>query len=116
MQNNMGEENKPYKIMKNDVVTVHRTDVGDYTFYEVQLQKKSPSGQVIYGAKQLRFKADVELLDNTKIRILDFFEDFYIKNRYLTIWTIFVTDFEIIDKHQAIEEYNEMTSNGELPF
>ena len=112
MQN---EEKRPYKLNIGQVVTVSRQEHGDYVFYSVKF-KKTYNGQEIVGSKGLRFNKDVELPDGVKIRLLDFFEDYYRKG-YETIWNIYVKDFEIVNPNEEIEKYNSIINNDyEMPF
>ena len=107
----------PYKIMKGDVVTIKRTDYGDFTFYNIPVTKTGIDGEKVAGEKGVRFNKDIELEDNTQIRVLDFYEDFY-KKGFQTIFTLFISEFEIVDRQQALEEYNNIMydNDEELPF
>jgi hypothetical protein len=112
------QEKRPYKIMLGDVVTVARNDYNGHTFYKIYFRKKVQDETTIEGTKNIRFKGDVDIEDGTKIRILDMFEDFYNKDRFNTIWTLVIMDYEIVETEKAIEEYNETMANmdDDLPF
>lgn len=115
-QNSIG-----YKIIAGREYTVQRQDYNGKTFYSIALQKKDLDGTVVFGKKTVRFKKDVELQDKTKIKILKGFEDFYQKDKYNTIFTLFITEFEITEQpaevvNQAYDDFNSNDSDWDLPF
>jgi hypothetical protein len=115
----MYDERRPYKIMLGDIVEIERNDVKGFTFYYIVFFKKNKNGEAMRGVKQVRFLKGVTLENKTTIRLLDFFEDFYIpKIGYDTVWELTVTDFEIIDVRNSYKEYKQslMEYEEELPF
>lgn len=121
MKNNVEVFKRAYKIEVGDVVTVIRNDFKDYTFYKVKFAKRQADGILVEGYKNIRFAKGVELENGTEIRVLDMFEDFYNKDKYTTIWILFISDFEIVDASQAFDNYasalNEAEEDyDELPF
>ena len=98
---------RPYKIMLGDIVTVYRNDYNGKTFYKLVCNKKLYDNTTIVGNKPIRFKAGVDLPHGTRIRILDMFEDFYNKDLYNTIWSLFINEFEIVDEKDSFEQYSQ---------
>lgn len=116
MEDNENKEvsTSPYKVNIGDVIKVSRTDVEKegkkYTFYKVFF-KKDEFGKSKNIFKMLKFKSDVSLKNDTKIRVLNFFED-VIKNsrdRYNPIWCLVITDFEIVE--ESMSETNKEIMN-----
>lgn len=119
MNNEEKRPPRPYKIMIGDVVTIYRSDYKGKAYYKICKTKKNMDDTFTYGSKNVTFPKDVELENETRIRILDMYEDFYQKDKYTTIWTLFIKDFEIVDEIQAYGDYNlaiEDFSNEDLPF
>lgn len=119
LMNNEEKTKRPYKIMLGDVVTIYRSDYQNFTFYKVKMVKKNVDGTFTDGWKNVRFPKDVDIPDGTKIRIIDMFEDFYNKDKYTTIFTLFINEHEVVDVEQSYAEY-ESVINGvtdeDLPF
>lgn len=115
-----GREHRPYKIMEGDVVTVRRQDVVSrngqpFTFYSVSLSQNVISkreGETFreYYKKDLYFKNGVDLVDNTKIKIIDMFEKGRPnpRDKYSTIWGIFVKEFEIVEEPNYYQEQDDI--------
>ena len=99
-------KDRPFKIMIGDTVNVERNDFNGMIFYKVKVSKNN-NGTKLYGYKPVRFKKDVSLENGTRIIIKDMFEDFYNKDRFNTVFSLFITDFEIAqpDVQGALEEY-----------
>lgn len=115
-QNSIG-----YKIIAGREYTVQRQDYNGKTYYKIPVKKNHQDGTEEFGLKQVRFKKDVELQDKTKIKILNGFEDFYQKDKYNTIFTLVITEFEITEQpaevvNQAYDDFNSNDSDWDLPF
>lgn len=120
------EEQNPtlnYKIMPGKEYMVFRSEYNGKVFYKIQLQKKNYDDTKEIAYKTIRFKNDVDLPDRTIIIPKAGFEDFYNKDKYTTIFTLFITDFDIkeneeVNKSEAIANYNsEITiSEEDIPF
>lgn len=115
------ECSRPYKIMVGDVVTIIRSDFKGYTFYKIKFFKRSADGMGVEGYKNVKFPKGVDIDNGTKIRIIDMFEDFYNKDKFTTIWTLFIQEFEIVNEEQSYEDYATAIDNAnsdydELPF
>lgn len=133
---------KPYKIQIGDIIKIHRekkTKNGrSYMFYKTYVEKNNYDGTTILGEKIIRFKTGVEVKNNALILVKDMFEDFWKDPREKfkpTIWSIFILDFELVEKgtddtpqdERNLNEYNKKISeinmddieefmNDDLPF
>lgn len=100
-----------YKIEPGDIFYVKRRDINGYTFYKIAICKKKQDDTKEYFDKNIAFKKGTDIADGTKIRILDFFEDVRENknDKYNPIWSIFITDFEIIEEsnEDALSEFNQ---------
>ena len=111
------ENNKKIVYMFNigDVVKVERNDYQDMVFYKIKVSKESQNGKEIIGYKNIRFadpKTDIP--SGTRIKLLDIEEDFYQKDKYTTIFTLKINEYENlgeemfneVDEMSALEDYN----------
>ena len=117
--NNEELPKRRYKVEIGDIVTINRTDYQNFTFYKIKISKKNADGTFTEGWKNVRFPKDVDIPDKTKIRILDMFEDFYNKDRFLTIFTLFIREWEVIDDEQSYADYENSinyVNDDDLPF
>ena len=103
-------QKRHYKIEAGDTIKVRKQVRGDYVFYKVVLTKKNPDDTIAFFEKNIAFNSGVNLEDGTKIRVLDFFEDVFVRknDKFNANWTIHITDFEIVDNSEldAISEYS----------
>lgn len=127
MENNEEQqfvEDRHYKIKAGKVYTIKRIDVewNDNIIhnYSIGFGKKI-KGNVQYFYKHVRFGVGsiVELKNNTKILINEFFEDCRRnpKDKYNDIFDIVITDYEVVeepsDENESIMEYqNNIQSNN----
>ena len=87
---------------KYPVTIFKRTN--DYgTFYSLGLSKKNLDGNYINGYMDCRFKKDVTLDNQTRIKIKNAWLDFYVKDKR-TITYIFISDFEVVDKQETTND------------
>lgn len=119
----MIEERQPYKINIGEVYKVKRKDItkGEkhYTFFSIPVKKKNKDGDRIIGEKNVTLINGKEIQDGQFIKILDMFEDFY-KKDYTTIFTLVITEYELIDPKQdeaniyanALNEYEKELGGG----
>jgi hypothetical protein len=110
-------ENKKSGYMFNvgDIVKVERNDYQEMVFYKIQVVKESQTGREVIGYKNIRF-ADptTNIPSGTRIKLLDIEEDFYQKDKYTTIFTLKINDYENlgeemfneVDQISALEDYN----------
>lgn len=110
-----------YKIVSGREYTISRQDFNGKTFYSIPLKKNNQDGTEVFGKKIVRFRNGIELQDKTRIKIISAFEDFYQKDRYNTMFTLFITEFEITGQPESVinEAYNEFNNDNnlfELPF
>lgn len=119
----MIEERQPYKINIGEVYKVKRKDIikGEkhYTFFSIPVKKKNKDGDRIIGEKNVTLINGKDIQDGQFIKILDMFEDFY-KKDYTTIFTLVITEYELIDPKQdeaniyanALNEYEKELGGG----
>lgn len=108
-----------YKIMAGKEYMVFRTENAGRVYYKIQISKKNFDGTKEVGYKNIKFKRGIELEDRTIIIPKAGFEDFYNKDKYTTIFTLVITDFDIVpnpvvDTANAINNYNNQISQEEV--
>lgn len=101
------EERQPYKINIGETYKLKRKDIykGDkhYTFFSINVKKKNKDGKYIDGDKNVSLINGQDIQDGQYIKILDMFEDFY-KKDYTTIFTLVITDYELVEVNEQNEE------------
>ena len=85
------------KILSDKEEMIFRKDFNGKAIYSIGLSKKKQDGTWQKGYLTVNFKKDVELQNQTKIRIKDAWLDFYNKDKS-TIPTLFINDFEIVEQ------------------
>lgn len=108
-----------YKIMADKEYMVFRSETAGKVFYKIQVSKKNYDGTKEVGYKNIKFKRGVELEDRTIIIPKAGFEDFYNKDKYTTIFTLVITDFDIVanpvvNTADAINNYNNQINQEEV--
>lgn len=109
-----------YKIKPGKEYNIERQDYNGKAFYKISISKKNKDGTKYYAKKNVFFKEGVELENNTRIKIKKAFEDFWNKDKFTPIFSVFITDFEIISRpedviNNAYDDFN--NDNGlDLPF
>ena len=94
-------------INNNYPVMIFASEFNGKRYYKVGLSKKDVNGEYINGYKDVKFKNDVFMHNQTKINIKNAWLDFYVKDKK-TIDYIFISDFEIVeDKKEELEEIEE---------
>ena len=108
MNGNEQRPRKHYKIELGDVITVFKQEAGTHTFYKTPISKKNYDGTTSYYNKRLWFKRGVDIPNNSKIKIIDFFEEIRenASDKYNPIFGLFILDYEIIDKSNVSESIN----------
>ena len=116
------KENKQrsYRIMIGDIVTIRREEFGSKVYYKINLSKKNQDNTTTEVKKPIKFRNGVDLKDNTRIRLIKFFEDFYLKNRYDAIFSLFCTEFETQEentnkKEEALTQYQDNLGRESTP-
>lgn len=95
-------------INNNYPVMIFASEFNGKRYYKVGLSKKDVNGEYINGYKDVKFKNDVFMHNQTKINIKNAWLDFYVKDKK-TIDYIFISDFEIVDdKKEELEEIEEV--------
>ena len=121
----MEEEYKIYhKIEPNRKIRVFKNTYNDRDYYKVQITQK------VYGQEEpdkyyvgLQFKKGVELPNETDIIIKKAYENFRPnpKDQYNPVMYLMVTDFEIQERQeqleeQAYEKFQETLNQNEIQF
>lgn len=99
---------KNYKIIVGDTITVFKQEAGKHTFYKTPIAKKNYDGTTSYYNKRLWFKKDVDIPNNSKIKVLDFFEEVRenYNDKYNPTFGLFILDYELIDKNMVSNSIN----------
>ena len=116
------------EIVSNREDIVFRNDYNGKIFYSIGISKKKQDGSYENGYINVRFKKDVELENQTKIKINKAWLDFYCKDRK-TFPYIFISEFDIVEeKKDPFKEFGESIktesqigqqieiTNSDLPF
>lgn len=108
------KQNRPYKIMVGDIITIYRRDF-DYNGktivnYSTPIKKIEYDKTVNFYYKNIKFKSGTMLDNKTSIKINNMFED-VTKNKkdpYNPVWSLFILDYEIVEKssNENISEFN----------
>jgi hypothetical protein len=113
---------KPYKIMPNDEIVVHRTDIvkdeNNYTFYYVKFKKKTKDGKELWRNKGLTFNMGTDLPEGTTIKVLNFYEDSREnpKDKYNPIWFLRIIDYEVVLDAKAYKNEQEELASYQDPY
>ena len=107
-------------ISNEKPVMIFASEYNGKRYYKVGLSKKDLDGNYIKGYKDVRFRNDVTLHNQTKIIIKKAWLDFYIKEKK-TIDYIFISEFEVVEdakvEAEPKEYFTECTNDDdELPF
>lgn len=114
-----------YKIMAGYKYRIFRKDYNGFTFYNIQIKQKNKDDTVSIYYKQVYFKKDIELPNETDIIINKAVENLREnpKDKYNPISTLFIYDFTPIESEKqmqdlAYETYRDTIkdNNLELPF
>ena len=90
---------------KEDIV--FKNEYNGKTFYSIGISKKKQDGSYENGYINVRFKKDVELDNQTKIKIKKAWIDFYCKDRK-TFPYIFISEFDPVEeKKDVFEQFGE---------
>lgn len=123
----MEEEKKKqimYKLMAGSVYTVKRVDYGNHTFYKIPVSKINLDKTTLESYKMISFAdSEVDIEDGTKIRINAGYESFYMKDKFNAIFTVVITDFDIVTETteeeyiDALNDYNKaLEDEMDVPF
>ncbi len=79
-------------IETNKIFTIKKEVVDDKTYYKLIITKNNGK---VFGEVKCRFKDDIEVDTNKKIKIIESWLDFYIKkSNNTTVPYIFINQFE----------------------
>ena len=101
------------EIISNRDEMIFKNEYNGKVFYSIGISKKNQDGKYENGYINIRFKKDVELDNQTKIKIKKAWIDFYNKDRK-TFPYIFISEFDVIrmgDKN-PYEELNVKTESN----
>ena len=95
------------EIISKKEEMVFKNEYNGKVFYSIGISKKNQDGKYENGYINVRFKKDVELENQTKIKIKKAWIDFYCKDRK-TFPYIFVSEFEPVEeKKDVFKEFGE---------
>jgi hypothetical protein len=95
------------EIISKKEEMVFKNEYNGKIFYSIGISKKNQDGKYENGYINVRFKKNVELDNQTKIKIKKAWIDFYCKDRK-TFPYIFVSEFEPVEeKKDAFKEFGE---------
>ena len=95
------------EIISNKEEMIFKNEYNGKVFYSIGISKKNQDGSYENGYINVRFKKDVELENQTKIKIKKAWIDFYCKDRK-TFPYIFVSEFEKVEeKKDVFKEFGE---------
>ena len=97
-------------IEEDRVRMIFKQQNGDNVFYSIGLGKKDKDGSYINGYMNCRFPKDAVIENKTKIKILDGWVDFYIKDK-ITNPYIFINKYEIIEDGKIVYEKEDIPQN-----
>ena len=91
------------EIISNKEEMVFKNEYNGKVFYSIGISKKNQDGKYENGYINVRFKKDVELDNQTKIKIKKAWIDFYCKDRK-TFPYIFVSEFDPVEEKEDVFE------------
>lgn len=102
---------------------IFKSQKDDKVFYSIGLSRKDKDGNYINGYMNCSFPKDTEIENKTKIKIVDGWIDFYIKDK-ITYPYLFINKYEIINDENDIPQNvkSDYEDNGieikdsDLPF
>lgn len=107
------------KIISDREEMVFKFQDDDKISYRISVSRKKEDGTYENAYLPVRFKKDVSLDNQTKIRIKNAWLDF-IKMEKRTFWFMFINDFEIVEKKEEKSFDNWESAKDiepdELPF
>lgn len=98
-------------IIEDKVKVVFRKDINNKASYSIGLSKKKENGEYENGYIPCRFKKDVTLENQTKIKIKSAWLDFY-KVEKKTFIYLFINEFEKVDKELLTNQTGEETTQS----
>lgn len=119
------EEEKIYrKIEAGKKYRVFRNDVGENAYYRISISQTKVDGSKERFYEKVTFKKGVVLDNQTDIIIKKAYENVMAntKDEYNPIFYLFITDFDIVERQEQIEQQalrefnNKMDESDDLPF
>lgn len=94
---------------------IFKTTKGDKEFYSIGLSTKGKDGSYQNGYMNCRFRKDVKLENQTRIRLQDAWIDFYVKDK-ITYPYIFINKFETIEDGQVAYPKQDIPQNAKTEY
>lgn len=118
------EERIYRKIEAGKKYRVFRNDVGENAYYRISISQTKADGTKDRYYEKVTFKKGVVLDNETDIIIKKAYENVMpnTKDQYNPIFYLLITDFEIVERQEQIEQQafrefnNKMDESDELPF
>lgn len=119
------EDKNGYKIKCGYKYPVIKEERGEYVFYKIKMTKTNADGTKEEAVKNVRFASQEldssNIQNGTMIIPKALFEDFYYKkadkNHYSPIFTVVITDWEVIGStEEAIADFNTVEEEIDFPF
>lgn len=86
-------------IKTDKTIIVFKNESNGRTYYKVGLSKKDKKeDKIIHGTFNCRFRHDVTLENQQKIKIKEAWLDFYNNDKNVTIPYLFINDFELVNE------------------
>ena len=101
------------QIISDREETIFRNDYDGKPTYKIGLSKKDKDNKQVYGYIKANFKKGTELNNKTKIKIKSAWIDFYKTKEDITVPTIFVSEYEIVEQPEEKKETNPFEEFGE---
>lgn len=97
---------KPYKVNIGDTIKIKRKEIDGKMYYSTSVNQKQFDGTKKYYNKRLNFRKGVSIPNDTRIKILDMFENMWDnpKDPYNPVSILMILDYEIIKNSEQIEE------------
>lgn len=96
--------------------TIYRYEKDDKVFYNIGISKKDKEGNYINGYLACRFPKDADIPNRTKIKIVQGWVDFYVKDK-ITNPYIFINKYEIVDqKEESQSDQVEIPQNVKTDY
>lgn len=99
-------------IRDGEELNIFKNDKG---YYSIGLSRKDRNNQVFYGYFPCQFRKDVNVANNTRIKVKNAFMSFYLKDDK-TMPYIMILDYSIVDKEKNYLQIKEQMEDNEMPF
>ena len=101
-------------IDENRARMIFRYDNNGVASYKIGLSKKDKDGNYINGYMNCRFPKDAVIENKTKMRLIDAWVDFYVKDK-ITYPYVFINKYEIVEE-SGKEGLQELPKNTKTEY